>query len=364
MHSTRAPSSAARWVECPASVGLAAQFPEERTAASDEGDVAHHVASERLAGRFVPVGGEVTPEMVWGASLYHDAVTYHGDTGMLIEQRIDITAIHPECFGTPDAARRDGKTLYVFDYKYGFVPVEVELNYQMICYAVGLLARYGMLDLETRIVFCIVQPRAPHPDGPVRRWTCMASELRGEINRLIQSADEAGRDDARCVAGLHCVTTYCPARGSCAAFQRMAAGVLTFTGSATVRPMEAAGAGAELKMLQAAKAVLESLISARTAEVENHLTEGRHTGWAKEPTFGRDTWAIPTAEIENLGAMLGVKLMKDPEPVTPVQAAKLAGVNRAMLEKFFHKPSRGLKLVPSDTLDKRAAKAFGDSNNG
>lgn len=367
-HSILAPSSAARWVECPASVQMAAHFPEDRTIESEEGDCAHWVAAEYLAGRTVAPGTvwegyTVTPEMIWGANLYRDAVTYHGGSGLLIEQRVAIERIHPNCYGTPDSARRDGNTVYLNDYKFGFVPVEVENNYQLICYAVGLLALYGLLDLETQIVFCIVQPRAPHPRGPVRRWVCTASDLRAEINRLIQSAQEAMGDNPRCVAGLHCAATYCPARGSCQSFQRMAAGVLSYSGGAVIRPMESAGSGAELKLLHAAKTVIDSLITAREAEVLNHVAEGRYTGWSMEPTYGRDEWTIGADEIRQLGLLLGVELMQEPKPVTPNQAIKLAGINRALVDKFFDKPRRGMKLVPGDNLDKRAALAFGEKRN-
>ena len=63
---------------------------------------------------------------------------------ILVETRIPLSFIHPEAFGTFDAAIVDYfGTLHVFDYKYGQGhAVSPTGNLQMILYGLGLAHRY------------------------------------------------------------------------------------------------------------------------------------------------------------------------------------------------------------------------------
>lgn len=63
-----------------------------------------------------------------------------------------------------------------------------------------------------------------------------------------------------------------------------------------------------------------------------------------------------------MGAMLGAKLAKDPEVITPPQARaelKRAGIDPALIGVYAARPSGGLKLVADDGSDAR--KVFASS---
>jgi hypothetical protein len=80
-------------------------------------------------------------------------------------------------FGTADCILEQPKLglLTVIDYKHGKgVVVEAVDNYQLALY--GLMALDNYLG-HKHLKLVIVQPRAEHPDGPIRQWSISAAEL-------------------------------------------------------------------------------------------------------------------------------------------------------------------------------------------
>lgn len=116
-------------------------------------------------------------------------------------------------FGTNDASvvlLFDHVT--VFDYKHGQGHVvEVEDNVQELYYALGcaheLNWAFETLDLV------IVQPRARHSDGVVRRWSTTREYLKDFETRLREAALATEDPDAPLAAGEHC--TFCKAAAVC-----------------------------------------------------------------------------------------------------------------------------------------------------
>jgi hypothetical protein len=95
-----------------------------------------------------------------------------------IEERLDLRYWIPEGFGTVDhlLTQRFG-CLYVHDYKHGVGKVvEAKDNSQMKIYGLGALGPDNPFKVE-EVELVVVQPRAPHPEGPVRRWRIDADEL-------------------------------------------------------------------------------------------------------------------------------------------------------------------------------------------
>jgi len=92
-----------------------------------------------------------------------------------VEQRVSIT---DQIWGTADAIvwAPKSKTLYVRDLKYGAgVAVEVVDNLQLKIYALAALLTMGYKAAWVDVG--IVQPRCPHPDGPVRSVRFSAVDL-------------------------------------------------------------------------------------------------------------------------------------------------------------------------------------------
>jgi hypothetical protein len=116
-------------------------------------------------------------------------------------------------FGTSDAVRLQpfSRLLRVYDFKYGRgIAVDVVDNPQLLYYGVGSALQFKGFD---SVELVIVQPRAPHAAGPVRRWRLSILDLLDFIGSLRESALKTEYPDSALHAGEHCI--FCPARGFC-----------------------------------------------------------------------------------------------------------------------------------------------------
>lgn len=228
-HATLAPSSAHRWMACPGSIRMASGIKDTGSVYAREGTAAHELAemclrgafpAVRFAGETITVEGQkfiVTPAMVEAVQVYLDVVeTLREESDEFeIEQRLDLTALVPGCYGMGDviAYKRSTQKITIVDLKFGSgVPVEVEENEQELTYAAGVCLRYhnqGVKEVE----LVIVQPRAPHKDGPVRRWSTDVIGLYEHVAALQAGAVAADDPKAKLVAGDHC--KFCKAAGFC-----------------------------------------------------------------------------------------------------------------------------------------------------
>lgn len=241
-HAKFAPSSAKRWCNCPGSIALSADEDDgggnKYTA---EGSLAHLICElvlkgilsgildlDELVGDTYMMNDfeiEVTEEMAEACLLYSDTIyndaLVHGVTSntndlMSVEQRIYIV---DGCNGTSDCNLAiPFDRIIVYDFKYGAgVPVDVTDNYQMKCYGVGAMNEFekgGNSYLDT-IELVIIQPRARHADGEVRRWEISREDIlafKVEIEECIKACGEAGADIK---SGDWC--RWCPAKHKCPA---------------------------------------------------------------------------------------------------------------------------------------------------
>jgi hypothetical protein len=185
-HSRFGASGAHRWIECPASISMEADYPDQDSIYAAEGTLAHEVAeaclrsgrdSASLAGAWVVDGEhlEISEEMGDYVQVYLDyvrALPGH----LYIEQRVDYSHVVPEGFGTADALVYDDetRTLYVVDLKYGMgVRVDAEENPQGMLYAIGAISHLSWLGDVKRVVIVIVQPRLDH----ISEWETTTGHL-------------------------------------------------------------------------------------------------------------------------------------------------------------------------------------------
>lgn len=252
-HAKLAPSSAHRWLHCAGSVRLSEGIAETPSVFAAEGTAAHMLAERCLASGFdaarfkgwfvdtaakqsglaIQQGGKasatrflVDAEMVDGVQLYLDVAREIRDDSdeFAIEERMDISHLVPGVFGTGDviayAARHKGtgkRRVTIADLKYGKgVPVEAKDNEQLLTYVVGVVQRYHNRGVD-EVELVIVQPRAPHRDGPVRRWKTDIVGLYEHVMALQAAAEAAAQPDAAFVTGDHC--KFCKAAGLCAALR-------------------------------------------------------------------------------------------------------------------------------------------------
>lgn len=266
-HSLVGASSCERWWNCPGSNALIAKLPTPpNTKYAAEGTVAHALCEDVLKNKVcfdarwdatAKIGEiyeeddyqfEVTEEMAEAANLYVNTILAdakriecnlrksvqlsgnnkeawkHWDVltqerinqrWVNIEQSFTLEDVDSEARGTNDASIYvPGETLIVYDFKYGKgVPVEAIENKQMLYYAIGA-AGDKLMDFKS-IELVIIQPRAEHPQGPVRRWVTTpqyVNTFKQELAKRIKATrtsdkTETGKWCRFCSAKMICPAT-------------------------------------------------------------------------------------------------------------------------------------------------------------
>lgn len=236
-HSHLGASSAHRWLTCPGSIRLSVGQPNESSIFAMEGTAAHELCEMALRakkdaadylGEMITVGNhqfEVDDEMAEAVQVYLDTIRADYEDGdiLFIEHRFDLSSVWAGMFGTNDCGlyKKDG-SLKVYDYKHGKGhAVEAVNNPQLAYYGIGLVnvpSLKGAAIASVELV--IVQPRAPHKDGPVRRWMTDVLHLMEFMDDLRQGAAATEDPNAPLVAGEHC--KFCPAAGICPELRKKA----------------------------------------------------------------------------------------------------------------------------------------------
>ena len=196
-HAILAPSAAKRWMSCPPSARLEAQVPRKDTTFSREGTIAHAMAEALLRAAYcegltawpyevedlVALGGPALQQLYQQAEgenldpeemmltvaerycrfIWDDYLNAKAEdqfATLLIEQRLDLGEFIPEGFGSADAVIIYGRTLAVYDLKYGKgVKVYAPGNPQIMCYGLGALIGPAELYDIDMVEMNIIQPR-------------------------------------------------------------------------------------------------------------------------------------------------------------------------------------------------------------
>lgn len=376
-HAFLAPSSAHRWVFCPGSARLEALFPETEASPKSAAGTAAHWVFQCLFEGWLPVIDQVAPNGVpinaemleAGQMVYDDVVATLGPDWrklIVVERRVHIPRVHESVnWGTPDVRGwgllPDGRwILYIWDFKFGYKIVEVFENWQMIDYVSGCISETnldGLTEQNVVVQMTVIQPRAYHRDGPIRRWTVKATDLRGHVNRLAASAEAATSADPKCYPEPSACED-CRGRNACEANQRMGYRAAEIGYSAQPLELTPEALGIELRMVKRAKEFLEARESGLEEHAVSLIKRGQPVAWfAMESTPGRKAWTRPVQEVLMLGQMCGKDFAKPVEAITPTQAAKLAPALATTIAAFSAAPVGSTKLVPDD--GSKARRVFG-----
>ena len=339
-HSVLAPSSASRWSVCTGSVSLCAQHGiDPDSPASVEGTLAHSHAEHWL--RTGAPRQDMPQALREGVGIYVQDVTAHSEAPE-VEVRLSLSAIHPDCFGTADALARHGKTIRLWDFKFGRVPVPVRNNLQLICYASGV-AQPG-----DTVILTIVQPRVWHRDGPVHCDRLTYDDLQGPVAHLRQQAARALSDRAELVPGAHC--RYCPGAHVCPVARRVLADYVQPAAAEIVPDLHIAD---ELRTLRE----VQNLVNRRLEQLERdalgRLRAGaRLPGCEVRPRAGRLHWTHPDQAVATMANLCGVTVTR---LMTPQQALD-SGVPLSLIEHYTER-RHGALQVKTDA-NERAAEVF------
>ena len=344
-HAALGASTAHRWMSCPGSVRLAAGIEVPASAYAEEGAAAHMLAeiclkdgidARALIGRKVN-GYAADAEMADGVQVYVDAVRAELEPGdlLLVEQHFSLNRLRPpgEMFGTADAViyKPGLRRLLVFDLKYGAgIVVEAVGNPQGRYYGLGAcmaLAERPVSEVE----IVVVQPRAPHPAGPIRRETISAFELVEWSADLLEAAERTLDPEAPLVPGAWC--RFCPAAGICPGLREraLATAQAEFAAARLPSPPSPASLPAEevARLLTAAE-LAELWIRALRAQAHAELAAGRIIpGWKLVPKRPTRRWRDEGQTVVELQALglpedeLIARRLK-----SPAQVEKLVGASR------------------------------------
>lgn len=345
---------------------MSERYPEtEQTEASKEGTAAHEVMAQYIA-----LGGKGlvcdNAEMQSGAELIGNnvfAVTQANPNGDLrVEQPVSIATIHPDCWGTPDVSYFLPGNLWLWDYKFGHGFVEVFENWQLIEYAAGLLDLYqvnGIADQHTMVHMRIVQPRCYHPEGQIREWKILASDLRGRFNQARNFEAKATQELASLTVSEEC--DYCPARHACPALQHAALNACDRSYEANPFDLPPEALGHEAATLNRSLSLLQARLTGLEAQIEAKLRAGTFVPhWALGRGQGKTQWRVPKEQVAAFGDLMGVDLRKPVDVITPKQAKdkKLDGAIVDQMSEFIQ---GAVKVVPMD--NSLAARVFDGNVN-
>lgn len=346
------PNEAHRWWNCFASLqNHATDLPVRNREAADMGVAAAKVAeivlttnatTNDMIGWQHPNGVECDADMARHVQTYveiidkWDRVTIETERKLvwqgydtIIEGRVDALGWTPGC-------RRIGEL------KYGFDPVEVFENKQLICYAV---ADYFALTEDERAgtrTYClaIIQPRAQHPEGPYRRWTISVEELMtiwlSKLNNVVAGL---ATDMTVQTPGSHCKR--CKKAGTCEA---LTTSVYALSDQITGRRyLEPTGQqlSDEWVMLELWSDLLKARKTAVEAEIEGRLMSSKFVpGCAIEQTIGKSKFKHEDPAVIEM--MTGVD-PRDTKICTPAELIR-RGADKKTVEQITYRPRTGSKL--------------------
>ncbi len=236
LHATLSPSSAERWISCPASIRMSEAVPEQpESVYAREGTAAHALAElmarDLILGTVRPgeytrqvrtwreeydVSFEAESEMAEHAQGYVEFLRERLDENpgsqLLLEQKLPTGL--PDSWGTSDAVIVSPSAVESIDFKYGLgVRVEAQGNPQLRLYGVGALEAFGDLLGEVETVrLTVYQPRLSH----VATEELPAAELRAWRDSLLPIAEQALGPDAPFGPSEE-ACRWCPANGRCTA---------------------------------------------------------------------------------------------------------------------------------------------------
>lgn len=290
---------------------------------------------------------QVFLDVVWNAR--HS----HGYMEEWIEQSVANPEFHPKFYGTLDhgGVYWIAKELWldIDDFKYGMgVVVEAWKNPQIMYYAYGKLCQLGKRGMHPdKVRLRIIQPRAFHPDGPVREWVVDAASIRlwaeGTLRPGMLRTED---DDAPLWAGAHC--RFCPAKIVCPVMDSLIHAAVDVDPD-KVKDISTPALDASYPLIAAAKSGLKALED----ETFRRLSYNEPFAHAKLVNKKANRVFKPEAKavlLEKLGAD---KVLSTPELMSPAQIESLGGIAKTLVHEYAYTPESGLTVAPMS--DKRVA---------
>lgn len=331
-------------------------FNKDKSYAED-GDAVHWMieqvfsgqnSAEHYIGKQAPNGVFITAEMVEHAHKYLHDITGKG----FIEHETNIKTEKWEVRGRVDHIeyRTDlHDTLIVRDYKNGWGIVEPKQNWTLISHAISFVMQNMICPDE--ISFMIYQPKASHPEGPVRTWTIGYAELLELYNQLNQAMSNPSNQLA---TGEHCHR--CPSMANCPANRIALCNAVDIAEEAFNADVNNDELKYILDNIKRASDIISQSEQAYKDLAMHRLKQGERIPFYNlDKSYGHTTWnkGVTPEFIEMLS---GINCTES-KLVTPA-AAKRLGVSEDIVKSITERPQNSFKLVRVDKSEK-AEKLFG-----
>jgi hypothetical protein len=377
IHSKKAPSAAKRWaIGCPGSTNLSEGIEVAASDYAEEGSAAHFVAQyclkHNILTSYLADGIKTFPQHIkWVDEEMFKHIDFYLETilndrqehmSFLIEQRVDLSWISDDLFGTVDAAISEfmGK-LTIYDLKYGKgVIVEPEENPQLMIYGLGIVGEDN-LGMFEEVEFVIIQPRIYHPDGPVRRWSMPVDKLMGWGESFLKPAALATEDpDAPIHAGEWC--QFCPviskdSKTTCPAVTQRA----TELAMIEFDPIQDVGVNLPtfqsltdeqiVRVLDFSK-ILSEWSKGLEGFVQSRMESGiKMPGYKLVKKRGTRKWKNEDKVIDSLELLYGSGIYTESKLKSPNQMDQLPDIDKEFLMPLWEKADPGNTIAP--IADKR-----------
>lgn len=395
-HAKLSPSGAHRWMRCPGSVVLEAQYPDSSSAYAREGTAAHELAAlvledgdataQAYVGKRIAYNdhGEdvqwpITQDMADYVDDYVKLVRERAEGAtLLVERKLPIDHITGEASatGTSDVVIIDhaNSEIVVIDLKYGMgVRVSAEENEQTQLYALGALEEYSVLGDFAHVSMLIHQPRLNH----VSEWTITVEQL---LTFAKSASFAAGQCDlARSLDGEDALAgflspgekqcRFCKAKATCPALRAEITDVVGGSSAATPdefaeflpEPVDMQTGDNYLPIAMAKVGMVEDWCKAVRAEVERRLLAGQNVDGYKlvEGKRGPRKWS-DADDIEQLFKSFRLRQdeMYDFTLISPTKAEKVFKENPKRWAKVQERITQSTgKPSVAPATDKRPALA-------
>jgi hypothetical protein len=306
---------------------------------------------------------EATVEMAEHVQTYVDTVRsdkeeLKGD--LLVEHSFDLSDLFMGLYGTNDAIVmvRYGK-LIVYDYKHGAGhAVEVVDNKQLLYYALGALKEFGPEYDFSEVELVIVQPRASHRGGSVRRWNVPVDYVYGFGEMLREAAIATTDPNAPLHPGDHC--RWCPALAMCPAVSRKVQETALADFTAVPQKMPPDPKTLKVDQLQEVLKfadLVDNWIKAVQQHAEDLLKRGGSIpGYKLVQKRANRKWIQESEVIKTLKPKFGQAIYAEPSILTPAQMEKMIGKQNGggmLVDTLCITPEGDVVMAPES--DKRPA---------
>lgn len=260
-----------------------------------------------------------------------------------IEEPLSAPNVHPLMYGRLDFATVSDSLAVILSYKHGEgILVEVEDNVQEMYYAYMLLLKHPGVR---RVVIYVVQPRAFHPDGPVRRWETTAEHICEWVEReLVPAMHRAGKDRSF-DAGKWC--RFCPAKLVCPLMRSLFEAASTHDPKSVVT-LEDQALGQSYKLIEA----VHSYTKALREETHRRNMLGKKIAGTKVVAAKTNRVWKDGAE-DAMRKRFGREAFRAPSLRSPAQMEEVGPDAKMLVKKWAYQPPGGPTTVLES--DKRTA---------